>query len=205
VRLSSLLALPTAAWLLLAHPVLAADYDLDASHSSIGFSVRHMMVSNTRGKFNKATGVLALDDKDVTKSTVTVEIDATSIDTSDAKRDEHLRNEDFFDVKKFPKITFKSTKVAKSGDKLLVTGDLAIKGVTKPVVLTVEAISPEIKDPFGGLRRGTTASTKINRKDFGLTWNKALDAGGLAVGEEIAIQLELEFTKQQPKADKKKP
>ena len=195
MRLSSILALPAAAWLLFAQPALASNWDLDASHSQVGFSVRHMMVSNTRGKFSKVTGTLALDDKDITKSVVNVDIETASIDTDDQKRDDHLRNEDFFDVKKFPKMTFKSKKVEKSGDKLLVTGDLTIKGTTKPVVLTVESFTPEVKDPWGGVRKGATATAKINRKDFGLTWNKALEAGGLAVGEEISIQLDLEFVK----------
>jgi polyisoprenoid-binding protein YceI len=197
VRLSSILAIPAAA-LLLAQTAFASTWDIDASHSGVGFSVRHMMVSNTHGKFTKFTGTVALDDKDVTKSTVQVDIDIASIDTGDAKRDEHLRSEEFFDAKKFPKMTFKSTKVVKSGDKLLVTGDLTLKNVTKPVVLTVEPLTAEVKDPWGGVRRGTTATTKINRKDFGLTWNKALEAGGVAVGEEISIQLELELVKKKP-------
>lgn len=195
MRLSSILALPAAAWLLLAQPALASNWDIDTSHSQVGFSVRHMMVSNTKGKFTKFTGALALDDKDITKSTVNVDIDTASVDTSDTKRDDHLRGEDFFDAKKFPKLTFKSTKVEKSGEKLLVTGNLTIKNTTKPVVLTVEAVTPEVKDAFGGIRKGATATTKINRKDFGLTWNKALEAGGVAVGEDIAIQIELELVK----------
>lgn len=195
MRLSSIFALPAAAWLLFVHPALASSWDIDTSHSAVGFSVRHMMVSNTRGKFTKFTGAVALDDKDVTKSTVNVEIDAASVDTSDTKRDEHLRGADFFDASKFPKLTFKSTKIDKSGEKLLVTGDLTIKNVTKSVVLTVEPLTPEVKDAWGGFRRGATATTKINRKDFGLTWNKALEAGGVAVGEDISIQLELELLK----------
>jgi polyisoprenoid-binding protein YceI len=198
VRLASFLAVPAAAWLLFAQPALASDWEVDASHSQVGFSVRHMMVSNTRGKFTKFAGKVALDDKDVTKSVVDVEIDVSSIDTAEPKRDEHLRAEDFFDAKKFPKMKFKSTQITKSGDKLLVTGDLTIKNVTKPVVLTVEGLSPEVKDPWGGVRRGATATAKINRKDFGLTWNKVLEAGGVAVGEEIAIQLDLELVKKKP-------
>ena len=195
MRLSSIVALPAAAWLLLVQPALASSWDIDPSHTTVGFSVRHMMVSNVRGKFTKFTGTLAFDDKDATKSTVNVDIDATSVDTSDKGRDEHLRGPDFFDTKKFPKLTFKSTKVEKSGDKLLVTGDLTIKDKTKSVVLTVEALTPETKDAFGGVRRGATATTKINRKDFGLTWNKTLDAGGVAVSEEITIQIDLELVK----------
>jgi polyisoprenoid-binding protein YceI len=195
MRLSSILALPAAAWLLLAQPALASNWDLDAGHSRVGFSVRHMMVSNLHGKFTKFTGTLALDDKDITKSTVNVDIETASIDTSEPKRDEHLRSGEFFDAAKFPKLTFKSTKIDKSGDKLLVTGDLTIKGVKKSVVLTVEEVTPEVKDAFGGIRKGAKATTKINRKDFGLTWNKALEAGGVAVGEDISVQLDLELVK----------
>ncbi len=173
----------------------ASDWEVDTGHSRVGFAVRHMMVSNTRGTFTKFTGSLALDDKDVTKSTVNIDIDAASIDTANAKRDEHLRSADFFDVAKFPKLTFRSTKVEKKGDGLSVTGDLTIRGTTRPVVLTVSPLSAEMKDPWGGTRRGATAQTKINRKEFGLTWNKGLEAGGVLVGDDVAIDLEIELTK----------
>jgi polyisoprenoid-binding protein YceI len=198
MRLSSMLALPAVALVMLAQTAFASSWDLDASHSDVGFSIRHMMVSNTKGRFTKVTGGLSLDDADVTKSTVTVDIDIASIDTGDAKRDEHLKSEDFFDAKKFPSMKFKSTKVEKAGDKLKVTGDLTIKNVTKPVVLDVELATTEVKDPWGGIRKGASAKTKINRKDFGLTWNKALEAGGIAVGEEVTISLDLEFLKKKP-------
>jgi polyisoprenoid-binding protein YceI len=194
MRLSSL-ALPMLAWLTLAQPALASNWDIDPSHSEVGFSVRHMMVSNTRGRFGKFTGTLALDDKDITKSTVNVEIDTTTIATGDAKRDEHLKSPEFLDTAKFPKITFKSTKVEKSGDKLNVTGDLTIRDVTKSVLLTVETPTQEVKDPWGTVRKGAKASTTVKRKDFGLTWNKALEAGGIAVGEDVTIQLEVELVK----------
>lgn len=194
MRFSSLLAIP-AALVLMAAPAFASNWDLDASHSTVGFAVRHMMVSNVHGKFTKVTGTLALDDKDVTKSIVNVDIETSSVDTSEPKRDEHLRSPDFFDAAKFPKMTFKSTKVEKVGEKLKVTGDLTIKGITKPVVLSVDSFTPEVKDAFGGFRKGATATTKINRKDFGLTWNKTLDAGGVALGEDITIELDLEFVK----------
>lgn len=190
MRLSSILAIP-AAMLLLAQTAFASNWDLDASHTQVGFSVRHMTVSNTHGKFNKITGTVALDDKDDTKSVVNIDIDVASIDTDDAKRDEHLRSADFFDAKKFPKMTFKSTKVAKQGENLLVTGDLTIRGVTKSVVLTTSALSPEVKDPWGGTRRGTSATTKINRKDFGI----GASTPGVVVGEEISIQLDIELVK----------
>jgi polyisoprenoid-binding protein YceI len=174
---------------------LASDWEIDTSHSRVGFGVKHMMVSTTRGTFGKYTGTLALDDKDITKSTVAVDIDAASIDTQNAKRDEHLRSADFFDTAAYPKIVFRSTKVEKKGEGLAVTGNLTVKGVTKPVVLTVSGLTAEVKDPWGGVRRGAVATTKINRKDFGLTWNKALETGGMVVGDEVTIDLEVELTK----------
>lgn len=186
------LALPLAA--------LAATWNIDADHSNVGFKVRHLMVSNVKGSFEKFTGSVDLNDKDITKSKVEVTIDTNSINTNVQKRDEHLRSPDFFDVAKFPTMTFVSKKVAKAGkDKLKVTGDLTLHGVTKEVVLDVDALSKESKDPWGNMRRGTTATTKINRKDFGLVWNKALETGGVAVGEEVLITLEIEMIKAQPK------
>jgi polyisoprenoid-binding protein YceI len=186
------LALPLAA--------SAATWNIDPDHSNIGFKVRHLMVSNVKGSFEKHTGSIDINDKDITKSKVEVTIDTNSINTNVQKRDEHLRSPDFFDVSKFPTMTFVSKKVAKAGkDKLKVTGDLTLHGVTKEVVLDVESLSKESKDPWGNFRRGTTATTKINRKDFGLVWNKALETGGVAVGEEVLITLEIEMIKAQPK------
>jgi polyisoprenoid-binding protein YceI len=186
--------------LLLPVIVSAATWTIDPDHSNVGFKVRHLMVSNVKGSFEKQTGTVDINDKDITKSKVEVTIDTNSINTNVQKRDEHLRSADFFDVAKFPTMTFVSKKVAKAGqDKLKVTGDLTLHGVTKEVVLDVEAISKESKDPWGNLRRGTTATTKINRKDFGLLWNKALETGGVAVGEEVFITLEIEMIKAQPK------
>jgi polyisoprenoid-binding protein YceI len=180
--------------------VSAATWTIDPDHSNVGFKVRHLMVSNVKGSFDKHTGTVDINDKDITKSKVEVSIDTNSINTNVQKRDEHLRSPDFLDVAKFPTMTFVSKKVVKSGkDKLKVTGDLTLHGVTKEVILDVEAISKESKDPWGNLRRGTTASTKINRKDFGLVWNKALETGGVAVGEEVTITLEIEMIKAQPK------
>jgi polyisoprenoid-binding protein YceI len=173
---------------------LASDWDIDAGHSRVGFGVRHMMVSTVHGTFGKYTGSVALED--VTKSTTHLEIDATSINTGDAKRDEHLRSPDFFDTAKFPKITFDSTKIEKRGaDGLAITGNLTLKNVTKPVVLTVTGLTGEAKDPWGGTRRGATASAKINRKDFGLTWNKGLETGGVLADEDVNLELEVELTK----------
>lgn len=187
----------TAAVLLIV-PTLAfaSTWNIDADHSNVGFKVRHLMVSNVKGVFGKVQGVVNIDEKDIAKSSASVTIDTTSIDSGVAKRDEHLKNPDFLDVARFPTMTFVSTRVAKNGkDRLKVTGDLTLHGVTRPVVLDVEKPSPEVKDPMGNLRRGASATTKINRKDFGLTWNKALETGGVAVGEEVAIIIEIELIK----------
>ena len=183
-----LLSLPLAAQ--------ASVWTIDPDHTTAQFKVRHLMISNVKGVFEKISGTLNLDDKDITKSKVDVSIDTASLNTNIKKRDEHLRSPEFFDVAKFPAMTFTSTKVEKSGpDKLKVTGNLTIKGVTKPVVLTVEGPSTEVKDPWGNGRRGASAVTTVNRKDFGVNWNKTMDNGGMVVGEEVAIQLEAEFVK----------
>lgn len=182
----------------LALPALAfaSTWTIDPDHSNVGFKVRHLMVSNVKGNFDKHTGTVEIDDKEITKSKVEVTIDTNSINTNVKKRDEHLRSADFFDVAKFPTMTFVSKKVAKAGnDKLKVTGDLTLHGVTKQVVLDVEGPSKESKDPWGNIRKGATATTKINRKDFGLVWNAALETGGVAVGDEITITLEIEMIK----------
>ncbi len=179
-------------------PVLASatTWNIDPDHTNIGFKVRHLMISNVRGSFEKHSGLVDINDKDITKSKVEVTIDTASINTNVQKRDEHLRSADFFDVAKYPTMTFVSKKVAKAGkDKLKVTGDLTLHGITKEVVLDVEGPSGESKDPYGVIRRGAVAGTKINRKDFGLVWNKALETGGIAVGEEITISLEIEMIK----------
>ncbi|HBG05939.1 MAG TPA: protein yceI precursor [Geobacter sp.] len=174
----------------------ASTWNIDADHSSVGFKVRHLMVSNVKGGFGKVQGVVYVDEKDITKSKVNATIDTTSIDTGVAKRDAHLKSPDFLDVEKFPTMTFVSTKIARDGaDKLKLTGDLTLHGVTRTVVLDVEGPSGEIKDPMGNIRRGASAETKINRKDFGLTWNKMLEAGGVAVGDEVAISIEVELIK----------
>jgi polyisoprenoid-binding protein YceI len=188
--------------LALALPIIASasTWNIDPDHSNIGFKVRHLMVSNVKGSFDKYSGTVDIYDKDITKSKVEVTIDTNSINTNVQKRDEHLRSADFFDVAKFPTMTFVSKKVAKAGNgKLKVTGNLTLHGVTKEVVLDVEGPSKESKDPMGMIRSGATASTKINRKDFGLAWNKALETGGVAVGEEVVITLEIEMIKAQQK------
>jgi polyisoprenoid-binding protein YceI len=172
----------------------ASTWDIDPSHSSVEFSVRHMMVSTVKGRFPKVSGAVELDDKNITKSSVEVTIDAASVDTREPKRDGHLMSPDFFDVAKYPSITFKSSKVEKAGsNKLKVTGDLTIRGTSKSVVLMVEGPSPALKSPFGSTVRGVTATGKINRKDWGITWNKALDAGGVLVSDEVRLELNVEL------------
>ncbi len=174
----------------------ATTWNIDPEHSNIGFKVRHLMVSNVKGHFDKYSGVIVIDDKDIAKSKVEVTIDTASINTNVQKRDDHLRSADFFDVAKFPTMTFVAKKVANAGkDRLKVTGDLTLHGITREVVLDVEGPTAEIKDPWGNIRRGAVAGTKINRKDFGLVWNKALETGGVVVGDEVTITLEIEMIK----------
>lgn len=182
----------------LAAPVaaLAGTWSIDPEHSNVGFKVRHMMVSNVKGNFEKVSGIIEIDDNDLTRSKVNVSIETASINTNVRKRDEHLRSADFLDVAKFPVMTFVSNKVVRDGkDRLKVTGNLTLHGVTREVVLDVEGPSRESKDPLGTIRRGATASTKINRKDFGLVWNAVLETGGVAVGEEVQIALEIEMVR----------
>jgi polyisoprenoid-binding protein YceI len=196
---------PAVAALVLAAPsfAFAADYEIDPAHSRAQFSVKHLMVSNVRGAFSKVSGKVNLDEKDITRSSVDVTIDATTVNTNEPKRDEHLRSPDFLDTAKYPTITFKSTKVEKNGENLKVSGNLTIHGVTRPVVLDVEGFTSELKDPWGNMTRGGTATTKINRKDFGLGWNKLLETGGVAVGEEVAITIDAELNKKKDAAPAK--
>lgn len=170
-------------------------WNIDPSHSGVHFTVRHMVVSKVRGAFTRWQGTIQFDEKNPEAGKVSVQIEAPSIDTREEKRDAHLRSPDFFDVGKFPKITFKSTQITKQAEgKYAVAGDLTIHGVTKPVTLATE-LSPEVKDPWNNQRRGATATTKISRKDFGLTWNKALEAGGVAVSDEVNITVDVELVK----------
>ena len=174
----------------------ASTWEIDQAHARTGFLVKHMAVTDVYGGFKKFSGKVMMDDKDVTKSSVNVELEAGSIDTGNEKRDGHLQSPDFFDAAKVPKLTFKSTKVEKVGNQLKVTGDLTIRDVTKPVVLTVDGPAPEVKTPFGTTVSAVKATGTINRKDFGLTWNKALETGGLLVGEDVTIQIDAELVKQ---------
>jgi polyisoprenoid-binding protein YceI len=188
--------------LALAAPVVALaqqTWTIEPNHTHSAFTIRHLVISNVRGEFGKTTGTVKVDEKDLTKSVVEATIETGTIDTRVPDRDKHLKSPDFFDVEKHPVITFKSTKVEKAGDgKLKVTGDLTIKGTTKPVVLDVTGPTQEIKDPWGNTRRGIAAVTKINRRDFGLTWGKMVEAGPV-VGDEVAIEIEGELLKQDPK------
>jgi len=174
----------------------ATIWNIDAAHSVAEFKVRHMMISYVKGKFSGLSGVLTLDETDYTQSTVEVSIPADSVSTVDDNLDAHLKNADFFDVEKFPTLTFKSTSIRSTGDRdYEVTGDLTIRGVTKSVALSVTDVSEPAKDPWGNLRIGLSASTKVNRKDFGLVWNAPLELGGVLVGEEVTITLDVQFIK----------
>jgi polyisoprenoid-binding protein YceI len=171
-------------------------WNLDPTHSHAEFKVRHLMISNVKGSFLKIAGTLTLDESDLTQSSVEATIEVASIDTRDAQRDGHLKSADFFDVEKYPTMSFKSTKVTVTGaGEGTVEGDLTIRDVTQPVVFQVEGPTPQTKDPWGNLRIGASATTKISRKEFGLTWNAALEAGGVMIGDEVTITLEVEFVK----------
>ena len=183
---------------ILAAPVFthAVTWEMDPAHSSIQFKVRHMTVSSVKGDFSKFRGSVIMDDKDVTQMKVEAAIEAASVNTGHTQRDDHLRGPDFLDVARYPAITFVSRKVIKAdGDKLRVTGDLTIHGVTREITVDVEGPTAEVKDPGGNFRRGATATTKIGRRDFGLAWNKVLDNGGLVVGDEVSIYVEIELVR----------
>ena len=175
-------------------------YDIDAAHSAARFSVRHMMVSNVRGEFAKLSGSVVYDPARPAATKIDATIDAASISTNNEKRDAHLKSPDFFDTAKFPTLTFKSKRAWKAGGVLQVEGALTMHGVTRDVVLRMEGPTPEQKDPWGNARIGATATTKVNRKDYGLVWNKALESGGVVVSEEAAITIDVEAVKQKPAA-----
>jgi polyisoprenoid-binding protein YceI len=192
----TVMSLMAAAFLMLPVLAQASNWKIDPDHSSVGFKVRHMMVSNVKGVFHKFSGTVKVDEKDLANSSVTATIDTASIDTGVGMRDKDLRSDHFLDVAKFPTMTFVSTGVAKSGaEGLKVTGNLTLHGVTRPLVLEVEGPSQEVKDPKGNIRRGASATTKIDRKEFGLTWNKVMEAGGVMVGDEVTISIEVEMVK----------
>jgi polyisoprenoid-binding protein YceI len=176
--------------------IATTTWNIDPVHSTAQFKVKHMMISNVKGEFTSINGTLSLNEEDIAKSFVEATIDATTINTREPQRDAHLKSADFFDVEKFPTLSFKSSRVSRAGDgELSVEGDLTIHGVTRRVVFEVEGPSLPAKDPWGNTRIGLSATTKINRKDFGLTWNAALETGGILVGEEVTITLDIEFVK----------
>ncbi len=171
-------------------------YKIDPAHSSAHFVVRHMMITNVRGSFASVQGTVVYDPENPADSSVEAIIDAASIKTNEEQRDAHLRSPDFLHAEQFPTITFKSKKVERlNEDEAKVTGDLTIHGVTREVVLKVDGPTPETKDPFGNIRSGASATTRIKRSDFGLTWNAALETGGFLVGDEVKIELEVSLIK----------
>ena len=171
-------------------------YQIDSAHSAAHFSVRHLMVSNVRGEFTKLSGTVVYDAANPANSSLEARVEVASISTREPQRDAHLKSPDFFDAEKFPELTFRSKQVVNEGDEWKVKGDLTIHGVTREVTLAVEGPTPEVKDPWGGYRIGATAETKIHRKDFGLIYNMALEAGGVVVGDEVKISIEIEAMRQ---------
>lgn len=186
---------PSLAW--------ATSYEIDPAHSAANFTVRHMMITNVKGSFYNLKGKVELDDKDPAKSSAEIVMDATAIDTKEPKRDADLKSSNFFDVAKYPTITFKSKRVTPAGKGFKVVGDLTLKGVTKEITVDVDQPTPEVKDPWGNTKRGVAGTTTINRKDFGLNWNAALEGGGVVVGDEVKLTVDLELAKVAPKAPKK--
>jgi polyisoprenoid-binding protein YceI len=181
----------------------ASTWDIDTTHASASFSVKHLMVSNVTGRLGEVRGAVELDDKDVTKSKVEATIDVTGLNTNMPKRDEHLRSADFFDVAKFPTVAFKSTKIEKVGEKLKITGDLTMHGVTKPVTLEGE-VSAEVKHPMSNaMVRAAALTTTVNREDFGLAWNKPMANNGFVVGKDVKISIDVELVKKEAAPAKK--
>jgi len=173
-----------------------SSWKIDSAHTMAEFKVKHMMITNVKGRFCGISGTLSLDQQDVTNSKIEVTIPAATIDTREPERDTHLKSADFFDVEKFPTLSFKSTSVIRRpDDELEVEGDLTIHGVTRKVRLAVEGPTAAGKDPWGNTRIGASAIAKINRKDYGLVWNAALETGGLLVGDDVTITLDVEFIK----------
>jgi polyisoprenoid-binding protein YceI len=178
-------------------------WQIDTAHTSAQFAVKHMMVSTVRGQFNKTTGTVSWDGKDFTTAAVDVVVDATTINTREPRRDDHLKSADFFDVAKYPTLTFKSTKIEAAGaGRLKMTGDMTMHGVTRQVVFDVDGPSGPVKAQNGTTRVGATATTKISRKDFGLTWNQVIEAGGVAVSDEVAITIDVELVNRPAAAGK---
>jgi polyisoprenoid-binding protein YceI len=193
------LAATLVAILAVSSPAAVTTWQIDPAHTAAGFSVKHMMISTVRGQFKGVTGTVNWDDQDISKSSVDVTIDANTVDTGEPKRDADLKSANFFDVAHYPTITFKSVKIEKiSAAKMKVAGDLTIRGITKPVVLDVEGPSGAIKDPYGNTRVALNATTTINRMDYGVKWNAKLD-GGVVVGDDVNINIDLEMIKKEAK------
>jgi polyisoprenoid-binding protein YceI len=189
---SLLLLVPATTW--------AVDYQIDPAHSAAQFAVRHMMISNVKGEFTKVSGKVSFDPQNLAASSVEAVIDATSLSTREPQRDTHLKSPDFFDVAKFPTLTFKSKQIYRANGQLMMKGDLTMRGVTKEVVMTVDGPTAEIKDPYGNLRIGASATAHVNRKDWGLNWNGALEAGGVVVGDEVTITIDMEAMRKPEKS-----
>jgi polyisoprenoid-binding protein YceI len=197
--------LATTALAILSLPAVAEpdEWTVDSAHTSAHFSVKHMMISNVQGDFAKVSGTVHYDGKNLDKASINASIDANSVDTHDENRDNHLKTADFFDVSKYPTITFKSTKIEPGSEGFKIYGDLTIHGITKPVVLKAEPLSQVVKI-HGGSHVGTSATTKINRKDFNLSFNKTLDNGGAMVGDDVNITLDVELKQDAPKTGETK-
>jgi len=177
------------------------EWQIDPAHSAAHFSVRHLMISNVRGEFSKLSGRVTLDPADLTRSTLEVSLETSSINTREPQRDEHLRSADFFDVANYPTITFRSTRIVAVGpEQFKLSGNLIIRGVSKEITFNVEGPTPSVKDPWGNTRSGVVATTKINRKDFGLVYNAILEGGGVMVGDEVSITIEAELVQKAPAA-----
>jgi len=173
-----------------------ATYKIDSQHTGVHFKVRHMMISNVKGEFSRVTGSVEFDPSNLAGSRVEATVESASVNTREPQRDSHLKSRDFLDVGRYPKITFASTKIVSTGvDSYEISGDLTIRDVTREVALQVESVTPEIKDPDGLLRLGASASTRIARKDFGLTWNAVLESGGFVVGDEVDITVDVELVR----------
>ena len=174
---------------------MKTNWKIDPAHSNAQFVVRHMMITNVRGGFSGVQGTVVYDPDDLSSSSVDVTIDKNTLSTGDATRDTHVKSADFLDVENYPTITFKSKKITKDGDDLKVTGDLTLHGVTKDVVLNVEGPTEEQKDPWGNTRVGASATTRIKRSDFGLTWNAALETGGIMLGDDLKLEVDVSLIK----------
>lgn len=205
MRRSISLAIITAAGgLTLAAPSFASDWKIDPAHSNAGFSIRHMMISNVKGEFQKVSGTAEYDGKNIKTLKVSANIDPASIDTANADRDKHLKGADFFNVEKFPEMKFESKKVLSAKkDSFKLLGDLTMHGVTKEVTLDVDGPTPAIKDPRGNTKIGASASATINRKDWGINYGAIMDNGGAMLGDEVKITLDVELAEQKAAGDKK--